>query len=723
MVDRDLSPKCSGGTVPGHEKTAESLIRRFTVENYDERYHILDRLNVKTLFTTNIDNLLYLIYSKSKRSYLSDIDTSGPDFRDRRAVQLVTLHGSVTDEDREFRFGAPALASSFASDPDRWHFLAHRMQEHPTLFWGYSVNDAATLQVLNPETRLGRPVREKWIIVHPSSLEDTVAYYRALGFQIIVVDTSMMLDYLHKNAPELPQVVISPTISTSELFPAEAIPDVGSVPVRPIIHFYLGATPQWHDIYSGNIYRVSHYYRIRNSANSGKNTIITGMPMCGKTTLLMQMAVDDFPVQHKLVTDSLTLQKARFITNRLEGQKALVFLDNFADSLEAYEYLSAQSNIQLVCADRDYNFGIVGHRIDRSAVNIIDVTELSPADIQSCLRMIPQAIKSSAFNLPRVSSGVDPSLFEIIEANVTRPSLKSRFASVLKELLRRDRDLHDLLVMLSYVYQCRVPVSMDMLFAYLREVTNDWREIYAMCDRLGAMIADYGGNLVFIEQQDYFVPRSTAVAEAVMENVYSNHMRKMLIRFHENVSPYRICRYDIFRRSAYDHKVFRKAFSNWKEGKTFYERLFERDRSPYMLQHCALFLAGKQRYVEAFDVIDRAITISGGHIWTIRNSHAIILFKANYPHATAPEARQSLRHSMEILTQCYKSDKRKPFHAATFADYAMKYWDVYRDEEAMEYLQTAESWLEDEAIRSPWYRSTKQLLPRVKRKLQSASSY
>ena len=72
-------------------------------------------------------------------------------------------------------------------------------------------------------------------------------------------------------------------------------------------------------------------------------------------------------------------------------------------------------------------------------------------------------------------------------------------------------------------------------------------------------------------------------------------------------------------------------------------------------------------------MIDRAIIASGGKIWSIQNSHAIILFKANISHSDNPQAKQALQDSMNILTSCYQSDKRKPFHALTFADQAIKY--------------------------------------------------
>ena len=74
--------------------------------------------------------------------------------------------------------------------------------------------------------------------------------------------------------------------------------------------------------------------------------------------------------------------------------KALIFVDNFADSAKAFSILSNNDNITLVGFDRDYNFEIVSHIINLKESNIIDITELKEADIQYILKSIPKEIKN-----------------------------------------------------------------------------------------------------------------------------------------------------------------------------------------------------------------------------------------------------------------------------------------------------------------------------------------
>ncbi len=697
----------------------EYLVGRFTVTEFDPRYSTLDRVNIKTLFTTNIDDLLYKIFATSVMRYLNDLDFHGPAFAEKAAIDLVTLHGCILDKNRPLRFTDVDLASAFGSDPDRWHFFTNRLQQFPTLFWGYGLNDAGTLQSLSGETIRGRPHQEKWIVLHPNGAEsDTLEYFKALDFQIVVADTSEMLDFLA--GPEAcPSIKAPPpdlTAPIDELLPDDVIPKLGTVPLRPMLDFFLGSPPKWSDIFSGNLHSTHHAARIRNAINAQRHVIIVGVPVCGKSTLLRQAAVQT-SCADKLYYDSLTIEKAHFLLNKLGKRRTVVFIDNCTDSIPAIDRLIIAPNIQLVGADRDYNLQLVSHRVRLSRFDVIDVTEQSDSDIQQCLESIPDSVKERFPREPQMANGISPTLFEILEAHLREPTLRSRFISVLRDLRKRDVILVDMILMFAYVHNCRTPVSMDMLIAFLRNVTTDYREVLKLRNNLGEMVTDYLGPLV-VDGQDYFVTRSESLARAILENGKPDEIKRMLFTFHEQISPKRICHYDVFRRRAYDADIAIMAFTDVEEGQDYYERIYQRDKSPYLLQQAALYMARKQRYHDAFALIDDAIIRSGGKIWSIRNSHAIILFRANIAFANDEGARETLKRSMSILSDCYNSDKRRIYHALTFADLAIQYARALRDADAMNYLRTAQAWLIDEEKHSPWSREAKRLAYIVSRQLQ-----
>jgi len=57
---------------------------------------------------------------------------------------------------------------------------------------------------------------------------------------------------------------------------------------------------------------------------------------------------------------------------------------------------------------------------------------------------------------------------------------------------------------------------------------------------------------------------------------------------------------------------------------------------------------------------------------------------------------------MELLEHCYSSDRRKGFHAKTFADHAMQFWRAYHDQDGIGYLKLARAWLGEAKEKEPW---------------------
>jgi len=706
-----------------HKRDLQSFLkRRFAVSDFDDAYYVMPCLPFQRVFTTNIDDLLHKVYAQSGIAYLNDVYVNGPSYGDASGVDYVPLHGCVQNDDRPYVFDDGGVAAAFGDDPQHWGYLAQQLAATPTLFWGYSFTDPGTRTAFH-QLR-GHVHSDHWVVVHPQEEDKrTLDYFGAKGFQIIRADTRGLLDYLGDLESEVSeQAEEQDDTDTRALFPDEAIPHFGEVTKRPIVDYFIGAEPQWSDVYSQALHRTGHYRTVMDAVNSGQHALIVGVPACGKTTLLMQIAAAAKINKHKIMPEWLTPEKARMLVSRLDHRPALVFIDNLADSVQGVRELTRSENIQIVAAERDYNFEIVRHLLDMKTWTILDVTELTPADIQTCLSSIPQDIRAGRLRVltirPASGSLTQPSLFELIERNLKMPRLKKRFQKVLEQLHSEATPLMDLLIMVCYVFSCRTPVSMDMMMSFLRDDITDHHDAYEFRRKLGGMVAEYFGEFADTNQ-DHFMPRSSLVGEAVMAAASSPDLRRVLTRFHTNVSPVSICRFKAFRTRAYDNDLMGRAFPNWEEGLDFYDRLYVRDDSPYVLQQQALYLSKKHRYDEAFSSIDRAVVRSGRSIWAIQNSHAIILFNANISKPDEPEAQSLLQRSMEILKECYESDRRKPYHACTFGSQALEYWKTYGDAEALDYLVQAREWLGDERARSPWNRMVQKRLLEVARVIKS----
>lgn len=689
------------------------LRKRFTVETFDERYRVIRRLRLKSIFTVNIDNLLQRIFEHGSPFYLHDITTHGPANSDE-AISYIPLHGCVVNAGQQLTFSAIDIASSSSFDPDRWRYLTTVLQRDPIVFWGTKLVDAGVLTALNSRAINGRSHQPKWIVLrdHNPAIE---AYFRALGFSIIQAETAELLDFLVANVSSRdPGLSVFQKRDIASLFPKNHIPGPFSVPVRPSIEFYAGAEPIWHDIFTGKIPKTRHFDRVLDLVNSKCNGAVIGIPFSGKTTLMMQIAHELATDKYKLLFDSITPEQAESIVARLADDPAIIFLDNFSDSLDGYLQLMRESHIQVIGFDRDVNYEVVSHFIDKESIKVVDVTELNDSDLQTIFDKLPTESRVDQLHRPTVATGTAPSLFEFVEGNLKRPSLRTRIPSMLKNLRKMDEKLFDWLLMFSYVTECRTVVSLDMLWAYLNG-TPTYHSIRDQVKHLGAMVAEVDTLDLGLDcDQDYFQIRSRILSSLVLDNVSGQDLREMMIRFHSQISPYRIVKFDVFRKSAYQSRLTTRAFGNADEGKRFYEDVYNRQPNPYVLQQGAMYLSGKGRFTEAFRWIDQAIGDTSGKIHSIRNTYAMILFRANI-NASGDEdsIRSTLIDSMKILGELYHQDERKNYHVGTFAKQAIEFWERYRDAKSFAYLRDAKDWLDREIAKSPWNNILKYSLNRV----------
>ena len=73
-----------------------------------------------------------------------------------------------------------------------------------------------------------------------------------------------------------------------------------------------------------------------------------------------------------------------------------------------------------------------------------------------------------------------------------------------------------------------------------------------------------------------------------------------------------------------------------------------------------------------------------------------------------------LDKSMKILQQCFYDDKRRLFHALTYAKQAIRYFKrLPHSAKSMEYLKQARDWLASEQSDKPWNYEVKALFKRV----------
>lgn len=697
------------------EGVDDYLRTRFTVADMDSRYAALAEINVAMIFTTNIDDLPWKIYENSKTAYLNDVVIRGPQFRDKAAVDYAPLHGSVLDDARPFRFTSIEVASSFGADPTLWQTFRRRLSAGPTLFWGYSLQDAAALESLQTPGAAGIPNGNNWITVRPRDQDEPlVDYLRALRFQIVVAETDELLEHLARLAAKQPPASATQVLSSLDQYRP---PSPHRVPKRPVVDFYGGAAPAWSDVFRPDVPRLEQFRVVENSLNSKKDVIVTGIPASGKTTLLMQLAAASAGPGETFFPNALTKEAADRLLRAIGNSNATVVIDRFCDDVDAWNLLHGVPNVTVVAADRDYNIGTVTHILDKKGVEFVSLSEISELDQGAIRAALPASVRTPRLIRPNVTDG-SVSILDFNLANTTSKGLQARLVGAIREFQIDDPIAAEMLILIAYVHACGTVLSMDMAMAYWRDRLGGYSEVLALIDRVGKLLSEYEGDLQEDDGQDYFAARSVVVADAALDSASNVMLRTVLSTFHTNLTTTRICRFDVFRRRGYSHRIVGRAFQDTKEAVDFYDFLLDKDSNPYLLQQKALLLSGRKRYGDSFVAIDQALAMSRKKNWRITATHAELLFDANIAlSAESADARKQVDKAMALLRECYESDRRRSLHAFSYARRALKYFAQFGDAVSRSYLEQAQQWLLVVERSEPYMTSTKFLLRDVRQSL------
>lgn len=258
-----------------------------------------------------------------------------------------------------------------------------------------------------------------------------------------------------------------------------------------------------------------------------------------------------------------------------------------------------------------------------------------------------------------------------------------------------------------FVHSCRGAISDELLCSFMGEYSS---RPFDLMNRLRSYLTETTGyvgarGLVSSSfKMDFYVPRSNLFADQVVRLSPDEDFRAVYRQFFRNVRSDVVPRWDNFRISAYQVYYTKRAYPEWKDGQDFYDELFDRDHNYYDLQHAALYLSSKAQHKLAFSYIDRALQLSRNKVFSIRNTHAQVLFAANIHNSPADEdAKREVLESMKILQACLEDDRRSRNHAIVYGEQTLQIARVLGNEVASPFVGLAKKSLEAEAEKgSTW---------------------
>jgi len=681
----------------------------FTVKDFEAEYDALLACPPRSILTTNVDDLFECVFSGSKSHYLVDQREEGAVVGGREAIDLVHLHGSVRESNLPLVFSAIDLASVSATDPDVHHVLRDTIRKRPTFYIGYALRDASPLAALRTDrTRLREP-KPAWILLHPDEDSETSrALANAHGLQYMVGTTLDFLEWMQQVADQ------SSTRPTSNSNAADSgVPGPKEVRARPIADFYRGDAPTWSDAYSPLVPKTTQFARILEIAHSGKSIVVTGVPGCGKTTLLMQVATaGDFGKPKYWRTD-LRSEEAGLLARQIGDSRGVLFLDNVASDIRSVEVLAPCKNLQIVAADRDFSVNSVGDRVRKLGINITGITEIDEQSRSRIWSSIPPEIRNPRMRIPSGHWGSSPSIYEFVRQNIKVPSLGFAISAYVDDIDDEDPALAELIVAAAYLSYARSEATMDIALAYFRGTDVNYQQIYEMIDSVGKLLLDrYHSE----ESQDHFALRSALASREILLHCSPELLRTVLNRFHESVSPLRVPNFRVFARRAYDAQIVKRAFPNADDGLEFYTRAITREPNAFVAQQRALYLVEIGDHVQALNQIELARSLAAGRSgrgvnWTIEHSFAKILFSANLPDATKdPQALRYCDEALDLLEKAFNRDSRKGQHAIAFGRAAVEMIDSLPRNARTKLIQRATDLLERAVSDEPYLDEPKFLL-------------
>ena len=698
-----LSKSCQKIKKDNKDALERLLKETYRVKSFDKMYTGLCRLPIKNIITLNIYNFVERIYEdESSTKIIADNNITGP-LEKNNVVNLYKLHGSVTyPMGSDMSFTDKELTDLFVREPGLFNTVSLKLSSAPTLFWGTSFGDNDSLELICHSEIYSKSATPKWIVVYPlDNVEDTIEDLEDLGFNIVVADTKELMEYLcslsFAASTKVKKYVYR---EYRENFPANFICNEleHSSVRRPVMDFFSGAEPVISDILSSNVKRTSYFNQILQTIFSKRVTLITGIPGCGKYTLLMQLAFGKEIDGRKFWFNSIIKQEAEKLVKLVKDDKNVtVFLDNLYSNVDAFEVLKGSSNIKLVLAERALNYEYVKRFLSISSDAIVDVSNLAASDIQNiCLSMN----KSSSDAIALMEKNENISLLEIVFFASTNAQIKERISGYIKDLAEfKDEklkiDLLELYTLVNYTSSCGIPATMDMLYFYFGDLIENYEDIIYALKKMNKIIVETTDEELKIdESQDYLIMRSKLFAEKSIFLIPPEIFAHVLEKFLDKVSPHAIYRYDIFKRKAYDADFTRRAFSKTR-GIQFYEKLLLQNSNPYVRHQYSIFLQRKGDINLAWEQIDRAHTECQKKIFSIANTHAIIMFEKNMAVEAKNEKeldiqKNTIGRSFSTLEYCLSQDIRVSYHALTYARNAIRYYEKFgKDEFSESYIDSA----------------------------------
>ena len=223
------------------------------------------KVNIKSIITTNIDNIIRKVVDRSNDYYISNIREYGAPSKSSNEIVYIPLHGDVDDINSRLFFGKFELSDVENSNSDLFKQMFSILSTNPTLFWGYNFNDNGVLKII--KDIIGKSTSDIWVQVLPDDSKNK-KLFEGKGCHIIEANTKELLEWIQTFYQDSSTEIGHSDLSALEKY---MVPSLSKVPKIPTIDYFKQGITEWYPVLAGVTYERDIIAKAENLALEGKN--------------------------------------------------------------------------------------------------------------------------------------------------------------------------------------------------------------------------------------------------------------------------------------------------------------------------------------------------------------------------------------------------------------------------------------------------------------------
>lgn len=376
------------------ERYAQIMKQVFKVSKVEEFHNLYAKIDWKSIYTTNVDNVIEYIYDENNKK-IYNVYSEKPIYTERGALVLYKLHGDAICAPEKITFSTSDYRVNAAKRNDfRFETLTAALKTDNFLFIGTSLSDEWDFDIKCEQAEVYSVNNKAYFVLKEYDERLIKRIRRKFKNAVMIQETAE--SFIYKVLQYISDNPVADGEFTYEKWDFNTIKE-GDFDIENYLKpdLYLGAEPTWEDIFSNHDVIWEKTQKVIDDMKNNSRvpcTLIVGKPVSGKSTILYRIGAnlcdnakvleyigDNFIEDIKNLSNSL--QNADYEVDVLldDANWILGRIDQVIDILQ-------ETNIKLIVTVRQSEFDKRQHLFDESLAQKIyvidDINVLSKKDIE-----------------------------------------------------------------------------------------------------------------------------------------------------------------------------------------------------------------------------------------------------------------------------------------------------------------------------------------------------